>query len=393
MTLKQTTVRDEIQVALAQVTDPELNANIVELKMLKEVSVDANLNVEVLVALTTAKCPLRNKLRDDILKAIEGTQSYRLIKHVEVKTAEMSAQDKSELMDRARQLAQNNNTVNIAALSNTRILAISSGKGGVGKSTISANLALALAYLGNNVGILDADIWGFSIPKLLGITGNLKVENRQILPLRYEVGKGNLNVISMGFLTDENSAIMWRGLILNRAVQHFLEDVKWEKLNYLIIDMPPGTGDIQMGIARMLPKTEVITVTTPSEMVEKIASRAAQMAIKSNIKSVGVIENMSYFRCDHGDKYYLFGKDGGKRLAKTLNVPLLIQIPLSNDFSDNAKLNSWGENQNNNAEHKQFIKLANRVQKEFPYGEIEGCTARLMSIFDNLDRQLEINTK
>jgi ATP-binding protein involved in chromosome partitioning len=389
MVTENTQIKKQVMGALENIFDPELGANIVELKMLKEVSIDKDLNVNIYIGLTTAKCPLRNKIKSDILSEIEKLEIFSSLKEINVITAELSAKEKSALMDKARQIAQNNNSVNIQALSNTRIFAVSSGKGGVGKSSVTANLGLCLANKGYNVGILDADIWGFSIPRIMGVSGNLKVKDKKILPIKSSIGKGTISVISMGFLAKENSAIMWRGLILNRAVQHFLEDVAWKNLHYLIIDMPPGTGDIQMGLAKMLPKTEVLLVTTPSDQVSAIASRVAEMATKSNIKTVGVIENMSYFQCDHNKKYYLFGRGGGKKLAQTLGVPLLVQIPIENHLADSANIQHWTRRskQNTNIQYI-FNNLANKIEANFPYVELQGCTAKILQIFDNLDETI-----
>jgi ATP-binding protein involved in chromosome partitioning len=198
----------------------------------------------------------------------------------------------------------------------------------VGKSSVTVNLAVALARRGLTIGVLDADIWGFSIPRLLGMQGEVEARDKKMVPLELRVGDGVLRVLSMGFLADEDSAIMWRGLILNRAVQQFLEDVHWGDLDYLLIDMPPGTGDIQMGLARMLPRTEVIVVTTPPVAAQKVAARTADMARKGYLRVAGVIENMSDFICEHGTSYALFGSGGGARLAEDVGVPLIGKIPL-----------------------------------------------------------------
>ncbi|MGZ4786486.1 MAG: P-loop NTPase, partial [Acidimicrobiales bacterium] len=244
---------------------------------------------------------------------------------------EMTQEERSNVMQRARwQAAQLAPPTEISAT--TRVIAIGSGKGGVGKSSITANLAAALAARGFTVGVLDADIWGFSIPRMLGVEGRLegsKTGEKKIVPNTKVVGAGRLEVVSMGLLVeDEESALMWRGLMLNRAVQHFLEDVAWGDLDYLLIDMPPGTGDVQMGLARMLPRAEMIIVTTPAVSAQKVAIRAANMARKSYLRIAGVIENMSSFQCDHGTEYALFGSGGGETLARDAGVPLLGQIPI-----------------------------------------------------------------
>ena len=239
----------------------------------------------------------------------------------------MDAEQRKAVMARARLLAQD--PAPATDIPDTaRVIAVASGKGGVGKSSVTVNLAVALARRGLTVGVLDADIWGFSVPRLLGMQGEVEARDKKMVPLERSVGDGMLRVLSMGFLADEDSAIMWRGLILNRAVQQFLEDVHWGDLDYLLIDMPPGTGDIQMGLARMLPRTEVIVVTTPPVAAQKVAARTADMARKGYLRVAGVIENMSDFICEHGTSYALFGSGGGARLAADVGVPLIGQIPL-----------------------------------------------------------------
>jgi len=260
-----------------------------------------------------------------------------------------------------------------------RVLAIGSGKGGVGKSSVTANLAVALARRGLRVGVLDADIWGHSIPRLLGLDGELGVSSGKMRPLEMAVGDGLLRVVSMGFLSGEDEAIMWRGLVLNRAVQHFLEDVEWGRIDYLLVDLPPGTGDVQMGLARMLPRTEVIVVTTPQDAARKVASRAADMARKGNLRVAGVIENMSAFVCEHGTTYAIFGEGGGERLAEAIGVPLVGTIPLdarvaaSGDAGRPVALDDAGPLR------EVFDVLAEAVATEVaPLVEMAGCSARLL---------------
>jgi len=315
---------DEVLAALRGVVDPELGADIVELGMVTDVRSEADGTVHVEVALTVAGCPLRAQIQSDVethVGALPGVRS------VSVTTGVMDAGQRKVVMARARQLAQD--PAPVTDIPDTaRVIAIASGKGGVGKSSVTVNLAVAMARRGLTVGVLDADIWGFSVPRLLGMTGEVEAREKKMVPLERRVGTGTLRVLSMGFLADEDSAIMWRGLILNRAVQQFLEDVHWGDLDYLLIDMPPGTGDIQMGLARMLPRTEVIVVTTPPVAAQKVAARTADMARKGYLRVAGVIENMSDFICEHGTSYALFGSGGGSRLAADIGVPLIGQIPL-----------------------------------------------------------------
>jgi ATP-binding protein involved in chromosome partitioning len=265
-----------------------------------------------------------------------------------------------------------------AVPASTRILAIASGKGGVGKSSVTVNLAVALAQRGLTVGILDADIWGFSVPRLLGMEGGVEARDGKMVPLEKVVGDGLVRVLSMGFLAGEDQAIMWRGLVLNRAVQQFLQDAHWGDLDYLLIDLPPGTGDVQMGLARLLPRTEMLVVTTPPVAAQMVAARAADMARKGFLRVAGVIENMGDFICEHGTSYALFGRGGGERLARSLGVPLIGSIPLHPDLAaagDAGTPVAGGSGPLADA----FAELARVVCDEVaPVLSADGCTARLL---------------
>ena len=366
---------DAVRAALEGVIDPELGDNIVDLGMVRAARVEPDGRVEVEVALTVAGCPLRTQIRSDVetrVKALPGVRSVRVV------LSEMGPDERRALMERARLRAQQERTVTTDLPPTARVLAVSSGKGGVGKSSVTVNLAAALARRGLVVGLLDADIWGFSVPRLLGMQGELPAEANKIVPLEKSVGAGRLKVVSMGFLADEESAIMWRGLILNRAVQHFLEDVRWGQLDYLLIDMPPGTGDIQMGLARMLPRTEVLVVTTPPMAAQKVAARAADMARKGHLRVAGVIENMAAFVCDHGVSYPLFGEGGGARLADEIGVPLVGTIPLHPDMAP-AGDSGTPVALTSGALADAFAVLATRIAEDVaPVVEKTGCTARLL---------------
>jgi ATP-binding protein involved in chromosome partitioning len=321
----------DVRGALAGVIDPELGENVLDLGMVKKITIKEGV-VTVLVALTTAGCPLRAQFMKDVRARVGGLNG---VTKVNVKFGEMTAEQKRSLMDRARFKAQERSTLTMDLSPSARVAAIASGKGGVGKSTVTANLAVGLAARGFKVGVLDADIGGFSMPRLLGVDAKVEAEKVdddrvRITPLEKKVGDGLLRVVSMGAIegAEEDEAVMLRGLMLNRALQHFLEDVAWGDLDYLLIDMPPGTSDIQMGLARMLPRTEVIIVTTPAIAAQQVAARAADMARKGYLRVVGVIENMSAFVTPDGESYPLFGEGGGQRLAKKLGVPLLGQLPL-----------------------------------------------------------------
>jgi len=321
----------DVRGALNGVIDPELGESVIDLGMVRAIDIDDGA-VTVTVALTTAGCPLRAQFMKDVKARVMGLQG---VTKVNVKFGEMTAEQKRSLMDRARFKAQERSTLAMDLSPSARVAAIASGKGGVGKSTVTANLAVGLAARGFKVGVLDADIGGFSMPRLLGVDAKVEAEKAdgdrvRITPLEKKIGSGLLRVVSMGAIVgaEEDEAVMLRGLMLNRALQHFLEDVAWGDVDYLLIDMPPGTSDVQMGLARMLPRTEVVIITTPAIAAQQVAARAADMARKGYLRVVGVIENMSAFVAPDGESYPLFGEGGGKRLAKKLGVPLLGQLPL-----------------------------------------------------------------
>ena len=362
---------------LRGVIDPELGSDIVDLGMAKAVAVGDDGLVTVTIALTTAGCPLRAQIKKDILARVGSLAG---VTDVRLEWTEMDADEKAAAMARARWNVKEA-APDTAVPATTRVVAVASGKGGVGKSSVTVNLAAALAAQGRRVGVLDADIWGFSVPRMLGLDGRLEgsTDDGKIVPHTTPMGDGVLEVVSMGFLVDkEESALMWRGLMLNRAVQHFLEDVRWGDLDYLLIDMPPGTGDVQMGLARMLPRTEILIVTTPSRSAQKVAVRAADMARKSYLRIAGVIENMSAFVCDHGDTYPLFGEGGGEDLARAAGVPLLGSIPLEPAVAaggDDGRPVVLGDGPAAAA----FRALAARIVEEaVPPMEMAGCSARVL---------------
>jgi ATP-binding protein involved in chromosome partitioning len=370
--------------ALRGVIDPELGDNIVDLGMVRSATAYAGGRIDVEVALTIASCPLRGQLHDDVstrLAAIPGVTS------VDVRTGTMNPEEKSALMDRARRKAQEDKAATVDFPTTTRVLAIASGKGGVGKSSITVNLAVALARLGKVVGLIDADIAGFSVPRMLGLSGKLRGdEDRKMLPMELVVGDGLLKVVSMGFLADEDEAIMWRGLILNRALQQFLEDVKWGNLDYLMIDMPPGTGDVQMGLARMLPRAEVLVVTTPPVAAQKVAGRAADMFRRAHVRVAGVVENMTAFECEHGELYALFGEGGGDRLAAEIGVPVIGRIPLHPHMVSSADRGDPVAHGDDGPLADAFTQLAKRVSEDIaPVVDTASCTARLI---DDMNRAL-----
>jgi ATP-binding protein involved in chromosome partitioning len=320
----------EVEGVLRTVIDPELGADIVSLGMVPNVAVDSDGRVVVEIKLTIGGCPLRA----DIKREVEHRVGLHPgVTDVRIEWGEMNADERADVMSKARWHARES-APDTAVPATCQVLAIASGKGGVGKSSCTVNLATALAARGFTVGVLDADIWGFSVPRLLGMSDRMEAERipgsdkPKIIPNRKTVGDGVLEVVSTGFLVEESTALMWRGLMLTKAVEQFLSDVAWGELDYLLIDMPPGTGDVQMGLARMLPRTSMVIVTTPATAAQKVAQRAADMARRSFLPVVGVIENMSAFVCDHGESYALFGSGGGAALAAEIEVPLLGQVPL-----------------------------------------------------------------
>ena len=370
---------EDVLAALRGVIDPELGSDIVELGMAKGATVGDDGTVTVTIALTTAGCPLRAQLQRDVRARVGSLPG---VERVDLDWTEMTAEQKRIAMDRARfNMSQRTEQTSVGPT--TRVVTIASGKGGVGKSSVTVNLAAALAARGLKVGVLDADIWGYSVPRMLGVTGELAVVKRErnlIVPLERKVGDGLVRVVSMGFLVeDEGAALMWRGLMLNRGVQHFLQDVEWgDDLDYLLVDMPPGTGDVQMGVAKLVPRAEVIIVTTPALAAQKVAVRAASMARKNFLRIAGVIENMSAFTCEHGASYPLFGEGGGAECAREAGAPLLGSVPLEPSVAsggDAGEPVALGEGPAADA----FRAIAARIVEEaVPPVAMAGCSARML---------------
>ena len=373
---------DEVRNLLRAVIDPELGANIVDLGMATDVVVSAEGVVTIGVKLTIKGCPLRAQIKNDIESRLEAHPG---VSKVKIDWGEMSADERSAVMTKARWNARENAT-DTAVPVTARVLAIASGKGGVGKSSVTANLAVALAAEGRTVGVLDADIWGFSMPRMLGMADRLEArrvdgaEKPKIIPNERPVGKGVLKVVSTGMLVeDEGTALMWRGLMLTKAVEQFLNDVHWGSLDYLLIDMPPGTGDVQMGLARMLPRTDLIIVTTPAVSAQKVAIRAADMAQRSFLRVAGVIENMSHFTCEHGTAYPLFGEGGGTTLAKEIGAELLGRVPIENAVAHGSDTGEPVALSGRSPAAEAFRDIAKRIiRATVPVSDMAGCSARLL---------------
>jgi len=302
--------REEILKALEQVIDPELKRNVVELDMVRDLRVDGG-DVTVTIALTVAGCPLRASFEDQVSRALTPVAG---VERVGLEFGVMTPEERSALTARLRG-SVTERTKGISLDRSTRVLAVASGKGGVGKSTLSANLAAAFAGLGQRTGILDADVYGHSIPHLLGVQQRPVLVDRMIVPPVH----GELKLMSIGFFLDDNQPVMWRGPMLHRALEQFLSDVHWGELDTLVVDMPPGTGDVSISLGQLLPRAEAVIVTTPQPLAQEVAARAAMMAQKTNMRLLGVVENMS------GEA---FGSGGGDRLAEELGVPLLGRIAL-----------------------------------------------------------------
>ncbi len=371
---------DDVVAVLRGVIDPELGSDIVDLGMAKGARIHDDGRVDVTIALTTAGCPLRAQIQRDVRARVGSLPG---VTHVKLDWTEMTQEERSSAMAKARFNVSQRPEETSLALS-TKVVLVASGKGGVGKSSVTVNLAAAIAATGRKVGVLDADIWGFSVPRMLGVEGRLAGREHQgkkvMVPHERPVGEGVLRIISMGFLVDdEESALMWRGLMLNRGVTHFLQDVEWgDDLDYLFVDMPPGTGDVQMGVAKLLPRAEVLVVTTPAKAAQKVATRAVSMARKSYLRVAGVIENMSSFTCEHGTSYALFGEGGGAQLAGDAGVPLLGTVPLEPSVAaggDSGEPVALGEGPAADA----FRAIAERILTEaIPPSEMAGCSARML---------------
>ena len=363
---------------LRGVIDPELGTDIVDLGMARAVRVDADGTVDVTIALTTSGCPLRAQIQRDVRSRVGGLPG---VTAVHLTWDELTQEEKAAAMAKAR-FNVSRNAPETEIPTNTRVLMVASGKGGVGKSSVTVNLAASLASRGFTVGVMDADIWGFLVPRMLGIEGRLSgsPEVGKIDPIQLPIGDGLLKVVSMGFLVEnEESALMWRGLILNRAVQHFCEDVAWGAMDYLLIDMPPGTGDVQMGLAKMLPQAEMVVITTPALAAQKVAVRVANMGRANYLRIVGVIENMSAYVSEDGRRHELFGAGGGGALAADIGVPLLGSIPLDGAVAtagDNGRPVALGEGPAADA-YRAVVDLL--VTEEAPPIDMAGCTARLLA--------------
>lgn len=307
--------------ALSVVVDPELHKDIVTLEMVRSIDFHDDGAVDVVVALTTPGCPIRDHFEKAVRQAVlplEGVTS------VHVGFDVLNDAEREKLRGKLGRGSLPAGT--LAQVKN--VVCVGSGKGGVGKSSVTSNLAAALARYGLTVGVMDADVWGYSQPRMFGLSGERAKVNadRKIVPLE---GADGIRVVSIGFFIDQDAAVVWRGPMLHKALRQFLEDVAWGELDYLLIDLPPGTGDVSMTLSTLLPDSKFIIVTTPQAVAQKVAKRAADMAGKLNLEIAGVIENMAGFVTPSGEHYAIFGEGGGQSLAEELEVPMLGRVPLT----------------------------------------------------------------
>ncbi|WP_101650869.1 Mrp/NBP35 family ATP-binding protein [Brevibacterium ihuae] len=326
---------DQIRSALETVLDPEIKRNIVELDMVDDVEIDDAGHVTVTVLLTVAGCPLKDTITRDTENAVGALDG---VSGVTVRLGVMTPEQRQAMREKLQGAGQSREIPFNAPGSLTRIYAIASGKGGVGKSSVTANLAASMAASGLRVGVVDADIYGFSIPGMLGVSGNpTRVDDMIIPQVAHDV-----KVMSIGMFVPPNQPVVWRGPMLHRALQQFLTDVFWGDLDVLLLDLPPGTGDIAISVAQLLPGSELIVVTTPQQAAAQVAERAGAVAVQTRQRVAGVIENMSWLELPDGSRMDVFGSGGGEQVAENLTrtvgarVPLLGRIPLDTEVRSGA---------------------------------------------------------
>jgi ATP-binding protein involved in chromosome partitioning len=319
--------QEQITERLREVIDPELRRSVVDLGMVRSIDVKQGGRVEVVVSLTTPGCPIRNHFQQAVAQRVSELEG---VTAVDVGFDVLSDEEKSGLRDKLGRPRLPEGT--LAQVKN--VICVASGKGGVGKSTMTANLSAALQAEGHEAGALDCDVYGYSIPRMLGVNRKPEVsDERKILPLEAASG---VKVMSIGFFLEQNAAVVWRGPMLHKAIQQFLEDVDWGELDYLLLDLPPGTGDVSMTLAQLLPQAKILIVTTPQPAAQSVARRAAEMAAKVDLELLGVIENMSGFTTPDGARVTIFGEGGGQLLADELDVPLLGKVPLQQELREHA---------------------------------------------------------
>ena len=319
--MKDMPTREQILEALKAVIDPELHKDIVTLDMVRSIDIHATGVVDVMVSLTTPGCPIRSTFQANVQKVVGALEG---VGGVNVSFDVLSADEKGKLQQK---LGRGGPLPEGALAQVKNVICVGSGKGGVGKSSVTANLAAALAAEGKLVGVLDADVWGYSIPRMFGLGSDrprISNEKKIVPPLSH-----GIKIMSIGFFLDEDAAVVWRGPMLHKALTQFLKDVDWGELDYLLVDLPPGTGDVSMTLAELLPQAKFLIVTTPQDTARKVARRAAEMADKVRLEVCGVVENMSGFTTPSGERFQIFGEGGGQALAEEIDVPLLGKVPLT----------------------------------------------------------------
>lgn len=320
--------KDDILKVLSGIDDPELKRPLTDLDMVRSVDIEDGA-VRIEITLTVPGCPLKEKISSDIKNGVGALEG---VKSVEVSFGVMTDAQRDNLKKKLGLKNSAGAAADAPVSFAKRFIAVSSGKGGVGKSTCTANIAVALAKLGYKVGLLDADVYGFSIPRMLGLSGQPTQIDDKLVPLRWG---DNLQAVSMGFFVAEDEPVIWRGPLLHKAITQFLTDVVWDELDFLLLDLPPGTGDVTLTIAQAIPTAELLVITTPQATATHVAGRVAKLAEKTNLRVIGVVENMAYFE-SNGTKEYIFGRDGGKFLAEKLGVNLLGEIPLETSIREGS---------------------------------------------------------
>ncbi len=343
---------DKIVEALRKVNDPELGRSIIDLEMVEKIRQD-NGTVHVTIKLTIPGCPLKHKFQEDVsaaLMPLDGVEKVEL-DFTSMKPAERNAIAKKMTGQAESPVFDDMNIKNV--------IAVASGKGGVGKSTVTTNLAFALKNLGYKVGVIDSDVYGFSIPRMMGAEGLPTVIDNAMIP----VLKDGIKIISMGFFINEDQAVLWRGPMLHKTIVQFLTQVYWDKIDYLLIDLPPGTGDITLSISQTVPNANLVLVTTPQPAASGVAQRVAELSTKANFKMLGVIENMSYYQAPDGQKQYIFGEGGGKILSTKLDLPLLGQIPLETSVREGGDMGQPVAQSGKGEASTEFKQIAEKLAK------------------------------